>query len=121
MPRTQRHELWPAFSSTAWLSPADVAKILRNLTRLLSKIDTSAVINPNESPEALADRLRPSKLQPEAGAALQTVVQVLLQIGPVLTEWRTLGFAGTYELPRRVINRLNLISDQIEKIAGQCR
>jgi hypothetical protein len=48
--------------------------------------------------------------------ALHTVVQVLMQVGPVMAEWQKLSFSITFELPRRIVNRLNEISEQINAL-----
>jgi hypothetical protein len=37
-------------------------------------------------------------------------------VGPVMAEWQKLNFSSTFELPRRVVNRLNEISDQINAL-----
>jgi hypothetical protein len=46
--------------------------------------------------------------------ALYSVVQALMQIGPVMSEWQSIGFPATFELSRRVIARLNEISQQLD-------
>ncbi len=37
-------------------------------------------------------------------------------VGPVMAEWRKLNFSSTFELPRRVVNRLNQISEQLDAL-----
>ena len=49
---------------------------------------------------------------------LHSVLQVLMLVGPVMKEWQKLSFAGTFELNRQIINRLNQISEQLD-VLGQ--
>jgi NACHT domain len=44
---------------------------------------------------------------------MHSVLQVLLLVGPVMAEWQRLSFSSTFELPRRVVSRLNQISEQL--------
>jgi hypothetical protein len=48
--------------------------------------------------------------------ALHSVVQVLMLVGPVMAEWQKLNFSKTFEMPRRVVNRLNQISEQLDAL-----
>src|SRR5262249_36775166 len=55
--------------------------------------------------------------EPAVGAiyreAIHSVIQVLLLVGPVMAEWQKLRFSTTFELPRRVVGRLNQISEPL--------
>ena len=98
-----------------------VLEALRPLGDLLSLEDLSSTYT---NPEDLA--IRPSeKLDFQASEgekkpraifreSVHSVVQVLLLVGPVMAEWQRLRFATTFELPRRIVDRLNQISAQLE-------
>ncbi|MFY9574010.1 MAG: NACHT domain-containing protein, partial [Blastocatellia bacterium] len=90
------------------------------------------ISNPNVTPEAVVkDLLEESVSIPEAvrkqeqesvyRVALHTVVQVLMLVGPVMLEWEKLHFSSTFELLRRVVNRLNAINEQLDtlSVSGQ--
>ena len=53
--------------------------------------------------------------------ALHSVLQVLMLVGPVIAEWHKLSFSSTFEILRRVANRLNRISNRLDALgtAGQ--
>jgi len=110
------------------LGKKDVMRILRGLNKLSEVLKLSDISNPNVTPESLVEELLTGKLVcPEAiskaggGAlyrvALHSVMQVLMLVGPVMAEWQRLTFASTFELPRRVANRLNQVSDQLDVLA----
>ena len=42
--------------------------------------------------------------------------ETLMLVGPVMAEWRKLNFAGTFEILRRVVHRLNEISQQLDAL-----
>ena len=119
------------FFKNQQVNKTNVAKILQSLAGLSDLLALDDISNPNVSPEALADELLPKlpgagKLQKSEFAAvyrvaLHSVMQVLLLVGAVLAEWRKLKFAETFELNRRVVQRLNQISEQLGEIghAGQ--
>jgi hypothetical protein len=101
-----------------------VAQVLDGLSAATVSLHREDVSNPNLSPESiigglLGDCACPKTLVDADREAiyrvtLHSVVQVLMLIGPVMTEWRKLGFASTYELLRRVVDRLNQISEQMD-------
>lgn len=113
------------------LGPEPVARVMAGFAQLPEILDLDRVSNPNLSPEELAIRIAeelpaPTGLvgpQQEAvyRVALHSVLQVLLYVGPVMAEWRRVQFAETFELPRRVVHRLNEITQQLDAIgrAGQ--
>ena len=45
--------------------------------------------------------------------ALHALVQVLMLVGPVLAEWQKVKFAGTFEPSRRIVSKLNQITEQL--------
>jgi hypothetical protein len=81
------------------------------------------IANAGVTPEAVVAEVIPklpcaaADTQPAVGAiyreAVHSVVQVLLLVGPVMAEWQKLGFSTTFELPRRLVGRLNQISEQL--------
>ncbi|RAM52508.1 MAG: hypothetical protein C6Y22_05760 [Hapalosiphonaceae cyanobacterium JJU2] len=104
------------------LSEETVAGILEGFAAMSNLLQLENISNPNitteEVVESLLNRLPcPQVVQQTHDAvyrlALYTVVQVLMQVGPVMAEWQKLNFSSTFELVRRVVNRLNEISDQI--------
>lgn len=113
------------------LPEASVADILAGLDGLGELLDLSRIANPNVAPESLAEELlvalpvpaplRETDHEAVYRVALHSILQVLLLVGPVMGEWQKLEFSSTFELPRRVVGRLNQISEQIEVLsrAGQ--
>jgi len=110
------------------VGPEQTAIILDGLAGLSQRLKLADIANPNISPDAVAAELLiylpcPLALEQSNRAAiyrlsLGSVVQVLMQVGPVMAEWQRLGFASTFELPRRVVDRLNQISEQIGALGG---
>lgn len=108
------------------LSEEQVANILKGLATLSERLTLADIANPNVTPEAVADALLPELPCPEitqqAGhatihrLALHSAVQVLMLVGPVMAEWQKLNFSSNFELPRRVVNRLNQISEQLDTL-----
>lgn len=106
------------------LSEALTASLLAGFARLGELADLDQIANPNLTPEAivenLLERLPPPDDVRAAGqealyrVALHSIVQVLMLVAPVMNEWRKLSFAGTFELPRRVVQRLNQITEQLD-------
>ncbi len=113
------------------LTEACVAEILAGFSDLGNLLILDDIANPNVTPESLVEALLPRVPCPEGvdlgGAgpvyrvALHSIVQVLTLVGSVMAEWQKLGFSTTFELPRKVVNRLNQISDQLQALgqAGQ--
>jgi len=108
------------------LQGSDVREILQAFTALRGRLELENIANPNVTPEAIADDLLVQLPLPETvkrtgqdpvyRVALHSVIQVLMLVGPVMAEWRRLNFSSTFELPRRVVNRLNQISEQIDAL-----
>lgn len=108
------------------LTEEQVGDVLGGLSTLGDKLALDDVSNPNVTPEAVVVRLLPELPCPEAvrqashdavyRLALHSAVQVLMLVGPVMAEWRKLTFSTTYELPRRVVNRLNQIAQQMDAL-----
>ncbi|MEE8501453.1 MAG: NACHT domain-containing protein, partial [Kiloniellales bacterium] len=103
-----------------------VTGILGGFAPLADRIALDDIANPNVTPEELVDSVIADLPCPDsvgrAGhdavyrVALHTILQVLMLIGPVMAEWRKLSFASTFEMPRRVVNRLNRISTQLDAL-----
>jgi hypothetical protein len=111
------------FFSSQKLSEETVANILLGFASMGSLLQLDKVSNANVAAEEIVEDLLnhlpcPQAVQPPYDAiyrlALYTIVQVLTQVGPVMSEWQKLSFSSTFELPRRVVNRLNEISSQID-------
>ncbi|MBD2235012.1 NACHT domain-containing protein [Phormidium tenue] len=107
------------------LSEDIVANILSGFASMGSLLQLEKVSNANVTAEEIVEDLLnhlpcPQAVQPPYNAiyrlALYTIVQVLTQVGPVMAEWQKLNFSSTFELPRRVVNRLNEISSQIDAL-----
>jgi hypothetical protein len=105
------------------LTPVQVASVLESLSPLADQLSLDRIANASVTPESLVAELVPElpcrvgNDQPAVGAiyreAMHSVVQVLLLVGPVMAEWQKLSFSATFELPRRVVARLNQISEQL--------
>ncbi|MGO9274664.1 MAG: NACHT domain-containing protein [Terriglobia bacterium] len=105
------------------LSADDVARLLNGFGALHHLLRAEEVANPNIPPENVVNELLPKLPCPidvkGAGKeavyrlALYSVVQVLMLVGPVMAEWQKLNFAGTFEPSRRIINKLNQMSEQL--------
>ncbi|MHC5827418.1 MAG: hypothetical protein ACYT04_68945, partial [Nostoc sp.] len=96
--------------------------ILRGFAAIGELLELEKIANPNVTTEEIVENVLsrlpcPQTVQQTHGAvyrlALYTVVQVLMLVGPVIAEWQKLNFSSTFELPGRVVNKLNEISDQI--------
>jgi len=106
------------------LSEKHVSAVLGGLANLGDQLPLDDIANPNVTPEKVADGLLTVLPCPEAlrelgleavyRVTLHSLVQVLMLVGPVMAEWQKLGFSSTFELPRRVVNRLNQISEQMD-------
>ena len=110
------------------LTEQQVADILGGFATLGDLLQLDDIANPNITPEVVVEKLLPDLPCPDvvqqAGhdavyrVALHSVVQVLMLVGPVMAEWQNLNFSSTFELPRRVVNRLNQISDQLSALGS---
>lgn len=106
------------------LTEQQVGEILGAYARLPGCLKLDNIANSNVTPEAVVGTLleempcpetvRSAELAAEYRLALHSIVQVLTLVGPVMAEWQKLGFSSNFELPRRVVNRLNEISQQLE-------
>ncbi|MCP4460064.1 MAG: NACHT domain-containing protein, partial [Cytophagales bacterium] len=113
------------------VSEPQVADIFSGFSRLKDLLKLEDIANPNDTPESVVELLLVQIPCPEGvqcsgndavyRVALHSVVQVLMQIGSVMAEWEKVNFSTTFELPQRVVNRLNAISKQLDAIgkAGQ--
>lgn len=108
---------------------AEVECVIGNLVPIIGGLSLEQVANPYIAPEKLVEDLlnlpaASAALHAVAAAdqeavfrvALHSVVQALMQIGPVMAEWQNIGFPGTFELSRRVVARLNEISAQLDEL-----
>jgi hypothetical protein len=105
------------------LNEAQVACVLASLSPLAEILSLDRIANAGVTPEAIVAEVLPklpcaaADTQPAVGAiyreAVHSVVQVLLLVGPVMAEWQKLSFSTTFELPRRLVGRLNQISEQL--------
>ncbi|MFB3133250.1 MAG: hypothetical protein ACE10K_12080, partial [Rhodothermales bacterium] len=100
------------------LTKQRTADTIEGLTTLTDRLTLDDIDNPNETPEAVVDNLlaegAPGDTDAVFRVSLHSVVQVLMLVGPVMAEWQKLSFASTFELPRRVVNRLNQISELLD-------
>lgn len=105
------------------LPEAAVESILSGFAAMGDLLQLENISNANVTTETVVEELLNSLPCPQAVSqthqsiyrlALYTVVQVLMLVGPVMAEWQKLSFSSTFELPRRVVNRLNEISSQID-------
>jgi hypothetical protein len=109
------------------LSEAKIAQILHGFTSLY-ELKLEDVATPNHTPESLSEDLLERHSCPtavsKAGAgavyrvALHQTVQVLMLVGPVMTEWQRLSFSSTYEMPRRIVSQLNRITEDLKAFAS---
>lgn len=105
------------------LTSEQVCAVLGGFNELPQQIGTEDIANPNRTPESIVEELLlvlpcPETVQDEGQepvyrVALHCIIQVLTLVGPVMTEWRKLNFASTFELPKRVVARLNEITFQL--------
>lgn len=110
------------------LSETQVAEILHGFTSLYDLVTLEDIANPHRTPEALVEELLKRHPCPtavseaELGAvyrvALHLTIQVLMLVGPVMTEWQRLTFSSTYEMPRRIVTQLNQITEGLKVFAS---
>jgi len=104
------------------LSEGQVADIFTCFSALchLMRLDDIANVAPESLVEELLVKMPCSAAVKTANqeavyrVAMHSVVQVLMLAGPVMAEWQKLNFSATFELLRRVSDRLNQISAQLE-------
>ncbi|MBI2952141.1 hypothetical protein HYY27_08605, partial [bacterium] len=110
------------------LSEQQVADMLESFSCLGDRLKLDDIANPNVAPETIVNNLLTdlpcpgtiSQTNQDAvyRVALHSIVQVLTMVGPVMAEWQKLNFSSTFELPRRVVNRLNQISEQLDALSS---
>src|SRR5215218_2974859 len=93
------------------LKKEEVAEILDGLSAMGSLLKLEDVAQPGVPPETVTGKRLGALPRPEdSGAAgfdvvyrlaLQSVLENLLLIGPVLSKWQKFNFSKTYEPPRR--------------------
>jgi hypothetical protein len=99
------------------LSGDEAAEILDSLSALGRLLKLEDVAQPGVPPETVIKK-RLGALARAGGSrgegfevvyrlSLQSVLENLLLIGPVLGKWQKFNFSRTYEPPRRIIERLN--------------
>ena len=126
-PQARHLNRWNAFFPLRQLTPDKVEHVLGGLGSVILGVTLDQVANPYTAPEKIVEELlelpscsmalaQVTKAGQEAvfRVALYSVVQALMQIGPVMSEWQSIGFPATFELSRRVIARLNEISQQLD-------
>ncbi|MET0624089.1 MAG: NACHT domain-containing protein [Pyrinomonadaceae bacterium] len=113
------------------LKKEDVAEILESLSALGRLLKLEDVAQPGIPPETIIKKRLGGLTRPEGSGeagfdvvyrlALQSVLENLLLIGPVLGKWQKFNFSRTYEPPRRIIERLNqnIAGLGAEQAAGQ--
>lgn len=113
------------------LAEAEAANVLSGFAELPALLKLEIIANSNIAPESVVEELLaqmpcPGTVQRERQdavyrVALHSVVQVLMLVARVMVEWQRLKFSSTFELPRRVIDQLNTISEQLNAlgISGQ--
>lgn len=110
------------------ITEQQAADILAGFAPLSHTLTLDHISNPNVTPESVVnDLLQQSLSIPNVitqqdhesvyRVALHSIVQVLMLVGPVMREWQKLGFASTFELLRRIVNRLNEINDQLDTLS----
>lgn len=104
------------------LSNDEAADLLQGLEPAIAALDLEHIANPNISPEALVVELlkdHPSLdqlteiQQALLRVALHSIVQVMTLVGPVMAEWKKLNFSDSFEPPKKIVDRLNRISEQM--------
>ena len=106
------------------VSEQEISEMMESLSRLKDILKIEQIANANLAPESLVTEILPKAPCPASitssnkdalyRVALHSVVQVLMQIAPVMVEWKKLNFATTYELPRRIVQRLNKINEMLD-------
>jgi hypothetical protein len=108
------------------LTAPEAECILRGLAFMAGSLSLERIANPYTAPETVVedllkmpacsvalDEARRTGHEAVYRVALYSVVQALMQIGPVMAEWQNIGFPATFELSSRIIARLNEISEQL--------
>lgn len=104
------------------LSNAEANRLLQGLEPAVAALNLERIANPNISPETLMIELlkdHPPSIQLTEiqqallRVALHSIVQVMTLVGPVMAEWQKLNFSDSFEPPKKIVDRLNRISEQI--------
>jgi hypothetical protein len=114
------------FFNNERLTKEQTASILSSFEILKEAIKLENVSNPRVTPESIIEAqlkglscpasLCHDRYEAIFGIALNSVVQVLMLVGPVMAEWKKLNFSSTFEPPRRVTSRLNQFTEQLEAL-----
>jgi hypothetical protein len=119
------------FFDNRQLKREEVAEILGSFAALGESLKLADIMQPGIPPETVVAKRLAKLSYPEgfrkAGydviyrLSLQSVIENLLLIGPVLSKWQKFNFSRTYEPPRRIIERLNqnIVGLGAEQAAGQ--
>ena len=104
------------------LSETEVAEILSGFQKMGQLLSLEDISNSNVTTEAIAEDLLgrlpcPQTVQISHSAiyrtALHTVVQVLMQVGPVMAEWQKLSFSKTR---RTLFSSRNFVKDSLSAL-----
>lgn len=108
------------------LGAKEAQAILKGLVPLAEVISLDEIANPNISVDAMSQRVLAELILPKAvrvagkeaefRIAAQSIVQVLMIVAPVLLEWQRAKFASTFEPARKIVLRLNQLSDQMNSL-----
>ena len=108
------------------LTPAQAEALLAALAPVGETLTLDAVADVGMPAERLLDRLE-AVLRPPAAdgaadlesaftAAAFVTVQALTQVGPTFREWERLSFSDAFEFPRKIVAKLNEISQRLEEL-----
>ncbi len=109
------------------LAAKDIQAILKGLAPLADAIVLAEIANPNQFVDVISQRIlaelavpkavRAASKEAEFRVAAQSIIQVLMIVAPVLLEWQRAKFASTFEPARKIVLRLNQISEQMQLLA----
>jgi len=101
-----------------------VDAMLGSYADLGDHLDLDVIGNANVAPESITEALLPhlpapaldgdERLESLYRVALHGIIQVVTLVGPVMVEWRRIGFADTFEVLQRIVDRLNRMSQQLD-------
>lgn len=110
------------------LTELQAVNILNGFANLASLLALDRIARPNLAPESVVEELLTEMPCPHAlqqsrqdavyRVALHSVVQTLMLVGRVMAEWERLKFVSTFELPRRIVEQLNLITEQLGAVSA---
>lgn len=136
--RLRRNQVTRTIEEAADAASQSITRLLLNERLALPQVDAlvasyadlgdhlelDTIGNANVAPESIVETLPPHLRTPALGGderlasiyrvALHGIVQAVTLIGPVMAEWRRVGFSTTFEVLRRVVDRLNRMSQQLE-------